>query len=149
MDRRADKPHDLTEDETMSQTEKRLFLIRFLLGEQPGYRDIKITSDERKQRQLLRSLFFEAQFRRFFAEAERVRGVTGATLLSMLERRLDNVVYRLGFASSRTQGRQMVRPSLSCGAGSPKPAHKSGRRSPPGVYDQARQPLQEDMKHAV
>lgn len=57
MDRRADKPHDLTEDETMSQTEKRLFLIRFLLGEQPGYRDIKIPSDERKQRQLLRSLF--------------------------------------------------------------------------------------------
>ena len=55
---------------------------------------------------------FEAQFRRFFQEAERVRGVTGETLLIMLERRLDNVVYRLGFASSRTQGRQMVRHSL-------------------------------------
>ncbi len=55
---------------------------------------------------------FEAQFRRFFEEAERVRGVTGELLLIMLERRLDNVVYRLGFASSRTQGRQMVRHSL-------------------------------------
>ncbi|MDO5674367.1 MAG: 30S ribosomal protein S4 [bacterium] len=55
---------------------------------------------------------FEAQFRRFFEEAERVRGVTGETLLIMLERRLDNVLYRLGFASSRTQGRQMVRHSL-------------------------------------
>ena len=57
MDRRADKPHDLTEDETMSQTEKRLFLIRFLLGEQPGYRDVEIPSDGMKQRELLRSLF--------------------------------------------------------------------------------------------
>ena len=46
MDRRADKPHDLTEDETMSQTEKRLFLIRFLLDEQPVYQDIKIRSEE-------------------------------------------------------------------------------------------------------
>ncbi len=55
---------------------------------------------------------FEAQFRRFFEEAERGRGVTGETLLIMLERRLDNVLYRLGFASSRTQGRQMVRHSL-------------------------------------
>ena len=54
----------------------------------------------------------EAQFRRFFDEAERIRGVTGETLLIMLERRLDNVLYRLGFASSRTQGRQMVRHSL-------------------------------------
>ena len=67
-----------------------------------------------REKQKVKHLYgvFEAQFRRFFAEAERVRGVTGATLLSMLERCLDNVVYRLGFASSRTQGRQMVRHSL-------------------------------------
>lgn len=67
-----------------------------------------------REKQKVKHLYgvFEAQFSRFFAEAERVRGVTGATLLSMLERRLDNVVYRLGFASSRTQGRQMVRHSL-------------------------------------
>ena len=55
---------------------------------------------------------FESQFRHFFAEAERRKGVTGETLLIMLESRLDNVVYRLGFASSRTQGRQMVQHSL-------------------------------------
>lgn len=57
MDRRADKPHDLTEGETMDQTEKRLYLIRSLLDEQPRYRDMEIPSDEMEQRQLLRSLF--------------------------------------------------------------------------------------------
>jgi small subunit ribosomal protein S4 len=51
----------------------------------------------------------ENQFRRYFEEAERQRGITGETLLQMLERRLDNVVYRLGFATSRPQARQMVR----------------------------------------
>ena len=67
-----------------------------------------------REKQKVKHLYgmFESQFRRFFAEAERVRGVTGETLLIMLERRLDNVMYRLGFASSRTQGRQMVRHSL-------------------------------------
>lgn len=51
----------------------------------------------------------ERQFRKFFAEAERLPGVTGENLLVLLERRLDNVVYRLGFASSRAQARQIVR----------------------------------------
>ncbi|OQX62831.1 MAG: 30S ribosomal protein S4 [Desulfococcus sp. 4484_241] len=51
----------------------------------------------------------EGQFRRFFEIADRKRGITGTNLLAMLECRLDNVVYRLGFVSSRTQGRQMVR----------------------------------------
>lgn len=51
----------------------------------------------------------EGQFHKFFQEAERRKGVTGENLLMMLERRLDNVVYRLGFASSRDQARQMVR----------------------------------------
>jgi small subunit ribosomal protein S4 len=51
----------------------------------------------------------ENQFRRYFEEAERQRGITGETLLQMLERRLDNVVYRLGFATSRPQARQLVR----------------------------------------
>jgi small subunit ribosomal protein S4 len=50
----------------------------------------------------------EGQFRNYFEKAERRRGVTGETLLQMLERRLDNAVYRLGFASSRAQGRQLV-----------------------------------------
>ena len=50
----------------------------------------------------------ERQFRRFFAEAERQPGITGENLLVLLERRLDNVVYRLGFADSRAQARQIV-----------------------------------------
>lgn len=50
----------------------------------------------------------ERQFRKYFAEAERQKGVTGENLIRLLERRLDNVVYRLGFAFSRAQARQMV-----------------------------------------
>ena len=50
----------------------------------------------------------ERQFRKFFAEAERLPGITGETLLILLERRLDNVVFRFGFASSRAQARQLV-----------------------------------------
>jgi small subunit ribosomal protein S4 len=51
----------------------------------------------------------ENQFRRYFEAADRQKGITGALLLQMLERRLDNVVYRLGFATSRPQARQLVR----------------------------------------
>ncbi|HEX5070436.1 MAG TPA: 30S ribosomal protein S4 [Vicinamibacterales bacterium] len=51
----------------------------------------------------------ESQFRRYFEAADRQKGVTGELLLQMLERRLDNVVYRLGFATSRAQARQLVR----------------------------------------
>ena len=50
----------------------------------------------------------ERQFRRFFAEAERQAGITGENLIVLLERRLDNVVYRQGFADSRSQARQLV-----------------------------------------
>jgi small subunit ribosomal protein S4 len=50
----------------------------------------------------------ERQFRRYFEEAERRRGNTGANLLSLLESRLDNVVYRMGFGSTRAEARQLV-----------------------------------------
>ena len=50
----------------------------------------------------------ERQFRRYFAEAERQRGNTGANLLFLLESRLDNVVYRMGFGSTRAEARQLV-----------------------------------------
>lgn len=50
----------------------------------------------------------ERQFRRYFAEAERRRGNTGANLLFILESRLDNVVYRMGFGSTRAEARQLV-----------------------------------------
>jgi small subunit ribosomal protein S4 len=50
----------------------------------------------------------EKQFRQLFAQAERQSGITGESLLVLLERRLDNAVYRLGFADSRSQARQLV-----------------------------------------
>lgn len=50
----------------------------------------------------------ETQFRNYFELASKRKGVTGETLLQLLERRLDNVVYRLGFATSRAQARQLV-----------------------------------------
>ncbi len=51
----------------------------------------------------------EKQFRSYYRRAERQKGITGTNLLLLLERRLDNVVYRMGFASSRNQARQLVR----------------------------------------
>ena len=51
----------------------------------------------------------ENQFRHYFETAERTRGITGEMLLQLLERRLDNVIYRLGLATSRPQARQLVR----------------------------------------
>ena len=64
-----------------------------------------------REKQKLRRIYglLEGQFRSTFAEASRRKGVTGETLLQLLELRLDNVVYSLGFATSRTQARQLVR----------------------------------------
>jgi small subunit ribosomal protein S4 len=63
-----------------------------------------------REKQKARRIYgvLERQFRRYFKEAAKTSGVTGATLLQYLETRLDNVVYRLGFASSRKQARQLV-----------------------------------------
>jgi small subunit ribosomal protein S4 len=64
-----------------------------------------------REKQKLRRIYgvLEGQFRRYFGMADRSRGVTGETLLQLLERRLDNIVYRLGFATSRAEARQLVR----------------------------------------
>jgi len=64
-----------------------------------------------REKQKIRKMYgvLEGQFRRHFVEAERRGGVTGENLLQILEMRLDNVVYRLGFADSRKQARQIVR----------------------------------------
>jgi small subunit ribosomal protein S4 len=64
-----------------------------------------------REKQRVRYIYgmLERQFRRFFAQAEKQPGITGENLLALLERRLDNVVYRLGFADSRSQARQLVR----------------------------------------
>lgn len=51
----------------------------------------------------------EGQFRRYYSRADRQKGITGTNLLILLERRLDNMVYRMGFSSSRDQARQLVR----------------------------------------
>lgn len=63
-----------------------------------------------REKQKLKYMYgmLEKQFRLFFKKAERMKGVTGDNLLQLLESRLDNTVYRLGFALSRTQSRQMV-----------------------------------------
>lgn len=64
-----------------------------------------------REKQKLRRIYgiLERQFARYFALAERRKGVTGENLLQILESRLDNVVYRMGLASSRAEARQMVR----------------------------------------
>jgi small subunit ribosomal protein S4 len=64
-----------------------------------------------REKQKVRRIYgiLEKQFRGYFHEADRMRGVTGENLLSLLERRLDNAVYRLGFASSRTEARILIR----------------------------------------
>ena len=50
----------------------------------------------------------EGQFRKYYEQADRMKGITGDNMLSLLERRLDNVVYRMGIGSSRSQARQLV-----------------------------------------
>ncbi|MBE3576763.1 MAG: 30S ribosomal protein S4 [Limnochordales bacterium] len=64
-----------------------------------------------REKQKLRRIYgvLERQFRRYYEKAARQRGITGVALLQALEMRLDNVVYRLGIASSRPQARQLVR----------------------------------------
>ena len=64
-----------------------------------------------REKQKAKRIYFtqEGQFRNYFEKAARAKGVTGEMLLQQLERRLDNVVYRLGFALSRRQARQLVR----------------------------------------
>lgn len=89
----------------------------------------------------------ERQFRRYFEEADRQKGVTGENLLRLLERRLDNVIYRLGFATSRPQARQLVRhghftvngkradiPSFSIKAGDVVEVKASSVKNPAIIY---------------
>ncbi|ACB83821.1 30S ribosomal protein S4 [Natranaerobius thermophilus] len=63
-----------------------------------------------REKQKARRIYgvLENQFRRYFREADRKKGITGQTLLRLLETRLDNVVYRMGFAASRAEARQFV-----------------------------------------
>lgn len=63
-----------------------------------------------REKQKIKRIYgvLEKQFRRYFAKADKEKGVTGTNLMKMLESRLDNVVYRLGFAASRNMARQLV-----------------------------------------
>jgi small subunit ribosomal protein S4 len=64
-----------------------------------------------REKQKVRRIYgiLEKQFRGYFEKADRMKGVTGENLLTLLEKRLDNIVYRLGFASSRSEARILVR----------------------------------------
>ena len=64
-----------------------------------------------REKQKIKRMYglLENQFRSLFEKADRMKGITGTNLLTMLERRLDNVAYRSGFANSRAEGRQLVR----------------------------------------
>jgi small subunit ribosomal protein S4 len=79
-------------------------------GQRRGRRSMGYGPQLREKQKVKRIYgLLEKQFRNYFRDAERSRGVTGDNLLIGLERRLDNVVYSLGFASSRAQARQLVR----------------------------------------
>ncbi len=73
-------------------------------------RQVSDYGQQLREKQRLRRMYgvLEQQFRRYYELAERMRGQTGANLVTILERRLDNVVYRLGLAESRAQARQLV-----------------------------------------
>jgi len=86
------------------------------LDVKPGQHGVKSgarTSDygnQLREKQKVKRMYgiLERQFRRYFAEAERRKGNTGSNLLTLLESRLDNVVYRMGFGSTRAEARQLV-----------------------------------------
>ena len=79
---------------------------------QHGRRRSKVQSYgiQLREKQKVKRMYgvLEKQFRGYFASAARIKGITGSNLLQMLERRLDSIVYRLGFASSRAMARQLV-----------------------------------------
>jgi small subunit ribosomal protein S4 len=78
---------------------------------QARMRKVSDYSIQLREKQKVRRIYgmLEGQFRRYFAMAERAKGVTGENLLVCLERRLDNTIFRLGYASSRNQARQLVK----------------------------------------
>jgi small subunit ribosomal protein S4 len=98
---------------TRCETDKCAFERR---GYAPGQHGQKRRKDteyglQLREKQKVKRIYglFEKQFRRYFVIASRKKGVTGETLLQLLEQRLDNTIYRMGFAESRTQARQIVR----------------------------------------
>ncbi len=98
-----------------------------------------------REKQKVRRMYgiLEGQFRAYFKKADMMKGVTGDNLLSLIERRFDNVIYRMGFANSRDQARQLVRhgiflvngrrvdiPSFSCKPGDVVTVAEKSRKIP-------------------
>lgn len=98
---------------TRCETEKCAFERRGYAPGQHGQKRKKETEYglQLREKQKVKRIYgiLERQFRRYFSIASRKKGVTGETLLQLLEQRLDNTVYRMGFAESRRQARQVVR----------------------------------------
>ena len=83
-------------------------------GSEAGRKKVSEYGIQLREKQKVKRAYglLEKQFRKYYEEAERQKGITGETMLSLLERRLDNVVFRLGFGSSRAQARQIVNHNL-------------------------------------
>ncbi len=98
---------------TKCMTEKCPFNKRGFPPGQHGQNRVKLSDYglQLREKQKVKRIYglLERPFRKTFAEASRAKGVTGEKLLELLEERLDNVIFRFGFASSRPQARQMVR----------------------------------------
>jgi small subunit ribosomal protein S4 len=94
-------------------TDKCAFERRSYAPGQHGLRRRKFSDygAQLREKQKVKRMYgvLEGQFRKYFKMAEKMKGVTGENLLLFLERRLDNMVYRMGFANSRSQARQLVR----------------------------------------
>ncbi|MBQ2908764.1 MAG: 30S ribosomal protein S4 [Clostridia bacterium] len=75
-----------------------------------GRRKISEYGQQLREKQKVKRIYgvLEGQFRAYYEKADRMKGITGQNMLSLLERRLDNVVYRMGIAVSRSQARQLV-----------------------------------------
>jgi small subunit ribosomal protein S4 len=80
---------------------------------QHGQKNVRLSDygKQLREKQKIRRIYglLERQFRKVYKEADRMKGVTGESLLQLLERRLDTVSYRMGFGASRTEARQIVR----------------------------------------
>lgn len=95
-------------------TDKCAFERRSYPPGQHGQRRGRKISDygiQLREKQKVKRIYgvLEKQFRKYYTRADRQKGITGTNLLILLERRLENIVYRMGFASSRNQARQLVR----------------------------------------
>jgi small subunit ribosomal protein S4 len=106
LSRRAGKDLFGTGGESL---QRRLHKPPGMHGTKPGRRESEY-SKQLREKQNLKQMYglHEGQFLRFFKRAQQSRGITGLSLLRLLESRLDNIVYRLGFARSRPQARQFV-----------------------------------------